>query len=296
MAFLAPTSWAGLGAAGAGASAAGGSTLLTALGGPVGIALGAGQALLGIAGASLENKAKQQDYLNQTAFQNATTAFNTWQAGLNADIQDLNSDYQYWAETVQYNNNLAQVAANRNYEFSRELVQAETVARTRASATAAGMIDADAIAGQLRERAMQESMAIMQQKRRALQANATVQAMSKTGAGRTLESFERNFAFQLGEYTTISSINEGIRNRQYRRDQYANIARSLSQYNSQQFYERQKYIDPIAPFAPLPTLVMPPPPSMTGAKPIDTTLLGAGTAVLGGVNTALGIGDYLSSQ
>ena len=62
----------------------------------------------------------------------------------------------------------------------------------------------------------------MMQKRRALQASASVQAMGQTG--KSLDAYERDYAFQLGEYTTIASINEGIRNNQYRREQYGNIA------------------------------------------------------------------------
>jgi hypothetical protein len=43
-------------------------------------------------------------------------------------------------------------------------------------------------------------------------------------------------------------------------------------------------MDPIAPFPPLPTMVMPPPPSMTGAAPSSNGFLTAGTAILGGAN------------
>ena len=59
-------------------------------------------------GGMLNYGAKKQDYANQVAFQDATSEFNSWQATQNAEIQDLNSDYQYFAETVQYNNTLAQ--------------------------------------------------------------------------------------------------------------------------------------------------------------------------------------------
>ena len=264
---------------------------MAAMGGPMGLALGGAQIGLSLLGGAQKRKAQKQDYANQVAFQDATSEFNAWQANQNAQIQDLNSDYQYFAETVNYNNQLAQVQSNRNYEFARELAQAEVVTRTRTAAQAEYMVDADAISAQLQERGMQESMAIMQQKRRSLQASSAVRAMDTGGQG--LARRERDFAFQLGEYTAISQINEGIRNRQYRRDQYANIAKYLSRYNSQQFYQRQKYIDPIAPFAPLPTLVNAPPPSMRGAGPANTALLDTATSVLGGVNTALRFGSNL---
>lgn len=250
---------------------------------PVSLYLGAGQFGMSLWGSYQDKQAQKQDYLNQTAFQDATSEFNVWQANQNAAIQDLNSDYNYWAKTVQYNNNFAQVQSNRNYELARELAQAEVVTQTRAGAQADYMVNADAIREQLRERGIQESMAIMQQKRRALQSSAAVQAMGM--GGESLERFERDFAFQVGEYTAISQINEGIRNRQYKREQYGLIAQYLSKYNSQTFYEPQHYIDPIQPFAPLPTLVNPPPPSMRGAKPANTSLLDVGTAAFKGVNT-----------
>jgi len=66
------------------------------------------------------------------------------------------------------------------------------------------------------------------------------------------------------------------------------VAQYLNRWNSQQFYEEQPYIDPIPPFAPLPTLLTPPPPSMTGAGPSGAAAaLNIGTAVLGGVQSAV---------
>ena len=61
----------------------------------------------------------------------------------------------------------------------------------------------------------------------------------------------------------------------------------LNQYNSQDFYQAQQYMDPIAPFAPLPSLMTPPPPSMRGAAPSGMSAMNIGTAVLGGANTFL---------
>ena len=266
--------------------------LSTLMGGPVGIALGAGQAILGIMGGRAQAAAQKQNYVNQVAFQNATSEFNWWNANRTAQITDLNNDYAHWAQQIGHRNNLAQVQSNRNFEFAKEIAQAEVVAQTRASAGASYLVNADAIAAQLEERGMQESMALMMQKRRALQANASVQAMGQEG--KSLDAFERDYAFQLGEYATIASINEGIRNNQYRREQYGNIANYLSQYNSQTFYEPQQFIDPIAPFAPLPTLVNPPPPSFTGGSPANMSGLNAATSVLGGINTAVGIGNSIS--
>jgi len=69
----------------------------------------------------------------------------------------------------------------------------------------------------------------------------------------------------------------------------------LSRYNSQQFYERQPYMDPVAPFPPLPTLVAPAGPTMTGAKPGGMSGYQVGTALLGGVNTALNFGTQVGN-
>jgi len=291
---LPPTAFltGGLGAGATTAAVTGGmSPWMAAMGGPLGLALGGAQIGLSLLGGAQKKKAQRQDYANQVAFQDATSEFNAQQASRNAEIQDLNADYKYWADTVQYNNQLAQVQSNRNYEFSKELVEAERVNQARVSAGASYVVNADVIAQQLRERAMQESMALMQQNRRALASSST--ARVSLNGGKDLERFERNFAFQKGEYATISAINSNLRDRQYRRDQMGNITKYLNQYNSQQFYQRQTFMDPIAPFAPLPTLVQAPPPSMRGAGPANTALLDTATSVLGGVNTALNFGSNL---
>ena len=52
----------------------------------------------------------------------------------------------------------------------------------------------------------------------------------------------------------------------------------------QQFYQQQEYLDPIPPFAPLPTLIGPAGPSMVGSGP------SAGAALLGAVSGGLSAG------
>jgi hypothetical protein len=85
---------------------------------------------------------------------------------------------------------------------------------------------------------------------------------------------------------TIQQINSKFRDRQYTREQAGQIAQYLSRYNSQQFYQQQPYQDPIRPFAPMPTLVMPPPPSMTGAGPSAAAAnLNTASAIMGGIQT-----------
>ena len=73
---------------------------MAAMGGPMGLALGGAQIGLSLLGGAQKRQAQRQDYANQVAFQDATSEFNAWQANQNAQIQDLNCDYQYFAETV----------------------------------------------------------------------------------------------------------------------------------------------------------------------------------------------------
>jgi hypothetical protein len=74
---------------------------------PLSIGLGVAQAGLGLLGAGASASAKQQDYLNQTALQDANNRFAQWQANFNARAQDANQQYKYWTETVNYNQQLA---------------------------------------------------------------------------------------------------------------------------------------------------------------------------------------------
>ena len=78
----------------------------------------------------------------------------------------------------------------------------------------------------------------------------------------------------------------GTRSRQYTREQAGQIAEYLSRYNSQSFYEMQPYMEPVAPFAPLPALLEAPAPTMTGSGPGGgAAALRIGGALLGGVKT-----------
>lgn len=253
---------------------------------PVSLGVAAVSTGLSYLTANAQEQARQQEYLNQTAFQNATTQFNQWQAGFNADMQNLNNQYSYWATTVDYNQKLAYTQQLRNYEFAKEIDQASRVAQTRASAGTGYAVNAAAIQQQLQERGMQEAVAIQQYAYRALQSSAAFQASMQEG--KSSDRYVANYARQMGDYKTLKNIEQGLRNRQYNRDQLAQVTRYLNEYNSQTFYEKQPYLDPIAPFPPLPTMVAPPPPSMTGSAPASMSALNAGTAVLGGVNAYLG--------
>lgn len=253
---------------------------------PVSLGVAAVSTGLGLFQAGVEQQAIQQDYLNQTAYQNAQTQFSQWQASFNADLQNLNSQYNYWAATVDHNSKLAYTQQLRNYEFAKELEQAKRVEQTRTSAGASYTINAAAVQQQLQERGMQEAVAIQQYAYRALQSSAAFQASMQEG--KSSDRYVANFARQAGDYKTLMDIGEKLRNRQYNRDQMAQVTQYLNQYNSQTFYQKTEYMDPMAPFAPLPTLVAPAAPTMTGAPPQGLGALNAGTAVLGGVNAYLG--------
>ena len=250
------------------------------------MALGAAQAGLGIAQSIAGYNAQKQDYLNQTAFQDANNEFASWQAGFNSKIQDANKQYQYWTETVQYNQNFAYTNALRNVELTKAIRQAEVVAETRAAAGASYIQDSDAINDAYQQASMQEAVATQQYRWRSLQARASVQAME--GEGKSIDRIINDYSRQQGDYEALQAVNAASRTRQFTRQQAAQVAQYLSRYNSQQFYEEQPFIEPLAPFAPLPTLITPAGPSMRGGGPsMGAALLNAGSAVLGGIDTGI---------
>jgi hypothetical protein len=105
-----------------------------------------------------------------------------------------------------------------------------------------------------------------------------------------------DYVRQVGDYQTIQQINEGFRTRQYTREQAGQVAEYLSRYNSQTFYEMQPYMEPVAPFAPLPALLEAPAPTMTGSGPSGAAAaLRIGGAVLSGVQTGISTYSTLKS-
>ena len=282
------------GAAAGGAAAGGGlgSAVMGAMGGPVGIALGGLQLGMGLLQSSAENRQKQQAYLNQTAFQDATTQFNQWQASMNAQRNDLNQQYRYWGDTVRFNQQGAYTQQLRAVEFAKEVAQAETVFETRASAGADYANQSQALAAQLQERGMAEAVAVQQYRYRALQSSAAYQAAGQEG--NSMDRYVNNYAKQAGDFAALKQIEAGLREGQYTRAQQGQIATYLSRYNSQQFYERQPYMDPVAPFPPLPTMVTAPPPSFRGGSPGGMSGLQVAGLGLGAVNTSLKFGNSVN--
>ena len=248
------------------------------------VVLGAAQAGLGVAQSIFGYKAQAQDHLNQTVFNDYNNEFAQWQAGFNARINNANKQYNYWAQTVDYNNKLAYTHSLRNVETMKSIRQAETVGRTRAAAGAGFIQDSEAVTQQYQEKSMEEAVATQQYRWRALQARASVQAMGREG--KSVDRIVNDYSRQVGDYEALQSVNAALRKRQFSRTQAAQVANYLSRWNSQQFYEEQPFIDPIPPFAPLPTLITPAPPTMRGGGPSKgAAILGAAGAVLGGVST-----------
>ena len=269
---------AGAAAAGGGGAAAAAATWGSVIGG-ANIALGLGQTFLGY-------QAKSSQYQFDKAFQSANNKFARWQAGFNARVNDANAQYRYWQETVNYNQELAAVQQNRIVETSRAMRQAELVAETRAAAGAEYLQDSDAIQDAYSEQEMAAAMAQRQYQWRALQARSSVRARAQEG--NSIDRLVNDYARQEGDYMAIEAINEGIRTNQYTRAQQRELADYLSKYNSQQFYEEQVFMDPIAPFPPLPTLMAPAPPSRTGQPPsMAAALLQGGTSILGGIEAGM---------
>ena len=258
------------------------------------LALGGAQAVMGALGGFASYRAQKQDYVNQKAFQGANSQFASWQAGFNKRVTDANAQYNYWQETVNYNQNLAYSRSLQNYELLKEINQAEVVGQTRAAAGANFVQSSDALSQQMSEAAMQDAVAYQQYQVAALKARSRLLASDQEG--NSIDRLVNDYARQVGDYQTIQDINEGLRTRQYNRQQAGQVAQYLSQYNSQSFYEAQPYMEPIAPFAPLPSLLAAPAPTMTGSGPsAGAAALNIGTGILGGIQTGFNIHNQMKA-
>jgi hypothetical protein len=261
-----------------------GSLILGGLSGGMGI-------LQGITG----NQAAKQQYVNDAAFQRASNEFATWQASFNAKIGDTNNQYKYWVDTTNHAQQLAYANSLRNAELVKSIRQAEVVRDTRAAAGASYIQDSEAIQQQYAEASMQEAVALQQYGWRALQARSSVQAMETEG--RSVDRIVNDYARQQGDYETLMAIGRGLKDRQYSRAQTARVTDYLSQWQSQQFYVETEVLDPIAPFAPLPTLIQPPGPYMTGGGPSSAAAaLNIGAGVLGGVSSGISMYGQLKGM
>ena len=232
------------------------------------------------------NQAKQQEYTNQRAQQRASAEFARWTASNQARTADLNSSYSFYQEQVNHGQDLAYASQMRQYELAKSINQAEVVGRTRSSAMADYSQQSGAIADAFQQQSMADAVSMMQYKQQALRAQASVSATMQEG--RSVDRYINDYARQVGDMETMRQMNDRFRTRQYTKEQAAQIATYLNRYNSQQLYQQQNVTDPIAPFAPLATLINPAGPSFTGAGP------SAGTAFLGSAlnATQAALGTY----
>jgi hypothetical protein len=252
----------------------------------IGLGIGAISTGMNIFGASAQNAAQQQAYKDQVAFQKANDQFAKWQAKFNKKATDSQNKFNYWGQVVNYNQNKAYTNSLRNLETLKAFKQAEVVFKTRAAAGSSYIQDSEALSNAYQEQSMQEAFSLQQYQWRALQTRGSVQAMEREG--QSVDRIVNDYARQLGDFETLQEINKNIRTRQYTREQAGQVAQYLSRWNSQTFYQEQPYMDPLPPYAPLPTIMMPPAPTMTGAPPSAAAgALNIGTAVLGGLQTGL---------
>jgi len=257
------------------------------------IILGAANAGMGIFQGVLGGQAAQQDYKNQKAMQAASAQYASWASRRQAEIQDLNNQYQFWQQKVKYGQDLVYTNQLRNYELSKAYQQAENVTLTRASSQANYAQSSQALSEQFAQQASADSIALQQYLVQGLRARAQIAAGDQEG--NSVDRRMNDYFRQVGDQQTLQTINAGFRAGQYNRQQAGTIAQYLNQYNSQQFYRMQEFQDPIPPFAPLPTLVMPAGPTMTGAPPSSgATAINIGSAILGGVGAYMNASSSVS--
>ena len=257
------------------------------------LVLGAANAGMGIFQGFMGGQAAQQDYKNQRAMQSASAQYASWSSNRQAEIQDLNNQFQFWQQKVKYGQDLVYTNQLRNYELSKAYQQAENVTLTRASAQANYALTSQALSEQFAQQAAADSIAMQQYLVQGLRARAQIAAGDQEG--NSVDRRMNDYFRQVGDQQTLQTINAGFRAGQYNRQQAGTIAQYLNQYNSQQFYRMQEFQDPIPPFAPLPTLVMPAGPTMTGAPPSGAaSAINIGSAILGGVGSWMNASSSVS--
>ena len=117
---------------------------------------------LDLFGASANNRAQEQEYLNAKAYQDASARFNNWQASFNAQNRDLDNQYKYWQQTVNYNQERAYTAQMRNYDLSQEIDQAENVFETRVGAGLNYMTNSQALSDRYTAEKLPETDALVE--------------------------------------------------------------------------------------------------------------------------------------
>lgn len=238
----------------------------------------------GIFGSLVGANAQRQEYLNQRAVQAANNRFARWQSEFSKRITDENQRYAFWQQTLQHNQELSYINSLRNVEIAKSIEQAKRVEEARSWAGADYINTQRALTDQLAEVQTQDAVAHQQYQLQALRARASVMASDQTGA--TIDRLIQDYDRQQGDWEAIQTINEGLRTRQFSRAQAGAISQYLNAYNSQAFYAEQPYLEPMAPFQPLPTLLAPPSPSFTGSPPSGAaTALAIGGSIFGGLKS-----------
>jgi hypothetical protein len=248
---------------------------------------------LGAAGSQAAYQQQVQNYKDALKFQKVSDKYARWSAKINARVANTSAKYKHFADLVQYNQDKSYINQLRNYELVKAINQAKVVRETRTSAMTDYVLQSQALSEGIREQATADAVSYYQYMQQGVRARSAVMANETEGA--SADRIYQDYARQVGDMATIQQINSKFRDRQYTREQAGQIAQYLSRYNSQQFYQQQPYQDPIKPFAPMPTLVMPPPPSMTGAGPSAAAAgLNTASAILGGIQTGFSTYSFLN--
>ena len=228
--------------------------------------------------------AKRQQYANDVAYKEAMDEYSGWAAELQAKQTNINQDYAYWGERLNYGQQVSHAYNLRAVELSKSIAQADLVAETRTAAGANYINKASAIQARHEQEAMSEAMAMFHTKVQALRNRASIGALGANGVG-MVDALQRDQQRQVGNKATISQINQQFRDGQYTRDQAGAVAGYLKEFNSQEFYEVQEIMDPLPPFPPMPALVGAVPPSMVGSAPSSSAAFLS--SVAGGFNAGL---------
>jgi hypothetical protein len=252
----------------------------------LGISLGLGliNSAMGAAGAQAQAAQERQNYKDALKFQKVSDRYARWSAKINTRVSNTAAKYKYFSDLVAFNQDKSYTNQLRNFELVKAINQAKVVRETRTSAMSDFALKSQALSEGIREQAAADAVSYYQYMQQGIRARSAVMANETEGA--SSDRIYQDYARQLGDMAALQQINSKFRERQYSREQAGEVAQYLSRYNSQQFYQQQQYQDPIKPFAPMPTLVMPPPPSMTGAGPSAAAAnLNTASAILGGVQT-----------
>lgn len=251
----------------------------------ISVGMGAVNTIGGIFGASAQRKQERQNYRDAVRFQKAQDEYAKFQAEISARATDVGNEYAYWQQLINYNQDLSYVHQLRNFELSKAVIQAEFVGRTRSAAMADYALQSQALSDSLAQASMADAVSYQAYLVQGLKARSALLAGGQEG--RSVDRYFNDYARQIGDQQALIAMNQRFREGQYTREQAGQIANYVSRYNSQQFYQLAPYQEPIKPFAPLPTLVMPPAPSMTGAGPANTGVLDFTTSLLSGVQTGM---------